>query len=254
MTDEAAEATTQADVLEALSDFRAGFARDLTLLTARPESYADRAAAQEGLQLIWSFVVGDSAVTDTGEALLRKAFPYELFGANPEEKFDELRESVEDTYAESWKYSASDHLTTLTIASATTGDAAAVWRYRERALILAALVCDVDPPLGGRSVADVGRYNGMLRRVGAFTEVAVAESAVPEADQVREFSGRSSAHGSIALDYLGILEARMAQRFLAAFVEQYGIDTARELLEESLGQELDVAPRDQLESLQASLG
>lgn len=229
--------TTQTDVLDALSDFRSGVSADLTMMTANQEAHSDRAAAQDGLQLIWSFVVADFTVTEADEELLRRAFPDELFGADPEAKFRELRESVEDAYADAWKLSASDHLCSLVTACATAGTLEPVGRYRERALRLAALTVDLDQPLSGKAVADVGRFDAMLRQVMILTEVAITQSTIPDEDQVKKFSGKVPKESAIAFDFIGLVEDEIGVRFVRAFAGQYGSDTAFELLEDQLVEE-----------------
>ncbi|MGB6057467.1 MAG: hypothetical protein WBF71_04320 [Microthrixaceae bacterium] len=226
--------TTQTDVLDALRDFRSGVAADLTMMTANQESHSDRAAAQDGLQLIWSFVVADFTVTDADEQLLRKAFPDELFGADPDTKFRELRDSVEDAYADAWKLTASDHLCSLVTACATAGTLEPVGRYRERALNLAALTVDLDRPVSGKAVADVGRFDAMLRQMMILTEVAIMQSTIPDQEQVKKFSGKVPQESAIAFDFIGLLEDEMGVRFVRAFAEQYGSDTAFDLLEDQL--------------------
>ncbi|HTN99954.1 MAG TPA: hypothetical protein VL068_04695, partial [Microthrixaceae bacterium] len=134
--------TTQADVIAALEVFRSCFASDLTMLTARQESHCGRAAAQEGLQLVWSFVAADSPIDEAGDSLLRAAFPDEMFGNDAQGAFDKLRGSVDDAYADIWKHSASEQLAALVVACATTGTEEPIYRYRDNALRLAALTCD----------------------------------------------------------------------------------------------------------------
>ena len=135
-------------------------------------------------------MVSDFSVTDSDEALLRAAFPDELFGADPEAQFIELRETVQDSYADAWKHSASDPLCSLVIACAKVGDLEPLRHYRERAVTLAALTCNVDQPVSGLAVADIGRFDSMLRRVMILTEVAISELMIPEAEQIKSFSGR----------------------------------------------------------------
>ncbi|MGB3410727.1 MAG: hypothetical protein WBA45_05975 [Microthrixaceae bacterium] len=226
--------TTQADVLDALRAFRSGVAEDLTMMTANQEAHSDRAGAQDGLQLIWSFVVADFSVTAADEELLREAFPDELFGADPETKFRELRESVEDSYADAWKLSASDHLCSLVTACATAGTLEPVGRYRERALRLAALTVDLDQPLSGKAVADVGRFDAMLRQVMILTEVAITQSTIPDQELVKKFSGKVPQESAIAFEFVGQLDDEMGARFVRAFADQYGPDTALDLLEDQL--------------------
>lgn len=226
--------TTLTEVLDALREFRSGVAADLSMLTATEAARSDRAAAQDGLQLIWSFVVADFSVSEVDEKLLREAFPDELFGADPETHFNELRESVEDSYADGWKHTASEHLSSLVAACATVGTLEPVGNYRSLALKLAALTCDLDQPIRGKSVADIGRFDAMLRRVIILTEVAISQATIPEVDQIKAFSSRVPPEHAISFEFIGLLDDEMGIRFVRAFADQYDSDTALELLEEVL--------------------
>ncbi len=228
------ETTSQGDVLNALREFRSGVAADLTMMTANQEAHSDRAAAQDGLQLIWSFVVSDFTVTEADEELLRAAFPDELFGADPETKFRTLRETVEDSYADAWKLSASDHLCSLATACITSGVADPVRRYRDLALKLAALTCDLDRPISGKAVADIARFDAMLRRVMVLTRVAINHSKIPDAARIKELSSRMDPDDTMSFGFIRLLDDEMGPRFVRAFADQYDSEIVYDLLQEAI--------------------
>lgn len=231
---------TRDTVLSELATFRAAFTQMFDSTTGSGVEAADRTAAQEGLQLIWSFVVagmhdGDE-LDDPRWELLREAFPDELFEPEPDEAFMELSERVPNSYAERWKLFPDDHLCELMRGCVTIGDATPLISYRIAALRLAAVTCGALPPITPRLVFDVARYDAMLKRARVLTEVAVSEGNLLDDDQIKSFCVRSTEGASLSLTFLEWIDPVLAADMTGTFAEHHGIDVTDALLAEALAE------------------
>ncbi|MCB1257290.1 MAG: hypothetical protein KDB26_09305 [Microthrixaceae bacterium] len=235
--------TTNEQVLEDLAEFRSAFAADLNAMTGSGESRSDRAGAQEGLQLVWSFVVSglgaDTEISPRGIELLRGAFPDELFGNDPESRFAELRENVPNAYADQWKYMPSDHLCSLVQGCVTNGDPEPVARYREHGLILATATCVAMGEITARKVFDLAKFDAMLKHIRVLTEVGISEATVPIPDQIKAFYMNAGPDHSLSFGFLGGTEPELARAMIDTFAAQHGTATVDALVEMAITETVD---------------
>lgn len=229
---------TRQHVLSQLESFRADFTTIFDAVTGSGVDTAARTAAQEGLQLIWSFaVIGMSdgvELDDDRWELLREAFPDEYFEPEPDEAFVSLSEKVPNSYAERWKLFPSDHLCDLMRGCVTSGDATPMAGYKVAALRLAAVTCGSLPPLTARAVFDVARYDAMLKRARVLTEVAVDDANLLDDDQIKSFCVRSTEGASLSFTFMEWIEPSLAANMAGTFAEQHGIDVTDGLLADAL--------------------
>lgn len=227
-------------VLFQLEAFRSGFTQIFDAATGSGVDEADRTAAQEGLQLVWSFAVGGIAdgveLDDARWELLRDCFPDELFEPEPDEAFIELSEKVPNSYAERWKLYPSDHLCDLIRGCVTVGDASPLVEYRIAALQLAAVTCGSLPPITARTVFDVARYDSMLKRARVLTEVAVSEANLLDDDQIKSFCVRSGEGSSLSFTFMEWIDPILAADMTGTFAEHHGKEVTDGLLAEALAE------------------
>lgn len=230
-------------VLAQLESFRSAFTSMFHTTTGTDITASDRTAAQEGLQLIWSFAVAGlpdgTELDDPRWELLRDAFPDELFEPEPDEAFIDLSEKVPHSYAERWKLFPSDHLCELMRGCVTTGDATPLISYRIAALQLAAITCGSLPPLTARIVFDVARYDAMLKRARVLTEVAVSEANLLDDDQIKSFCVRSAEGSSLSFTFMEWIDPVLAADMTGTFAEHHGLDVTDALLSEALAEFTD---------------
>lgn len=250
--------TTNEQVLADLADFRSTFAVDLEAMTGPGEARSDRAAAQEGLQLVWSFVVSglstDAEITTSGVELLRGAFPDELFGNDPESRFAELRENVPNAYADQWKYMPSDHLCSLVQGCVTNGDPEPVARYREHGLILATTTCVAMGEITARKVFDLAKFDAMLKHIRVLTEVGISEATVPIPEQIKAFYMNAGPDHSLSFGFLGGTEPELAREMVDTFSAQHGTAAVDALVEMAITETVDASRSAVLEALRSGDG
>lgn len=245
------------ELREDLTAFRTVFAADLDAMTGTGRQRCERAAAQEGLQLVWSFVVSgiapDEELGPERIAVLRAVFPDEMFAPDPDGKFEQLRGNVTNAYADQWKYLPSDHLCTLIQGCVTQGDPEPVARYRELAVITATTTCGLTGPFDARKVFDLAKFDAMLKHVRVLTEVGISEATLPLPEQIKAFYLKAGPEHSLSFAFLGGTEPDLARRMVAAFAAQHGDEVTREILEAAVTETVDVPRRAVLETLRESL-
>lgn len=244
------------DLMNTLGSFREWFASAIDEVTGSGESRARRAASQDGLQLVWSFVVAGLGATDDLDArqigLLRSAFPDEMFGSDPDTKFDELTESVTNAYADQWKYLPSDHLCSLILGCVNAGDAHPVVAYRAHGVGLAVATVEFCG-VSARGVFGLAKFDSMLKHARVLTEVAISEGAIPTVEQVKAFYLTSDAQHSLSFAFLARIDETLAESMVRVFADQHGTDVAIELLDLAITEMLDEAKISRLSELRLML-